>query len=324
MAYKISKTYALSGSQGDSRTAQKLYIIAHDTGNDNNKGAGSAKNEASYMKSHYSAAYTHFIVDDTAIYQVGEPGYVAWGALDANPYSPMQVELAHVNSQKRFNESYKRYIWLIRYYAKKYNIPLALDAGGTGTKGIKSHNWCTKHYGGSHVDPYGYLAKWGISKAQFAKDLKAGVSSTPKTVTKKASYFDWTPKVVYAKKSVKAYKSASQVGSGKGAVSTYGKGSSLKLKDRDGHRFQLTNGNWITANKNFVNNQYYVDAPKVVKSVKGTGRYKDVALKNKVDSFPKGTEFDIVGIQTYGNGSRLKLGNGYWISGNKLINKFVE
>ncbi|WP_225423053.1 DUF5776 domain-containing protein [Secundilactobacillus malefermentans] len=140
----------------------------------------------------------------------------------------------------------------------------------------------------------------------------------------KASYFDWTPKIIFTKKLVKAYKSASQVGSGKSAVATYGKNSTLKLKDRDGHRFQLTNGNWITANKDYVNNQYFVDAPKVVESVKGTGRYKDVALKNKVDSFPKGTEFEIVGIQAYGNGSRLNLANGLYISGNKLINETVK
>lgn len=187
MAYDISKKYALAANEGDSRVASKWYIIAHDTGNDNNKGTNSAGNEASYMKGHYNSAYTHFIVDDKHIYQVGEPGYVAWGALDANPYSPMQVELAHVNSQKRFNESYKRYIWLIRYYAKKYNIPLTLDAGGTGTKGIKSHNWCTKHYGGSHVDPYGYLKKWGVSKAQFAKDIKNGLGGTS-TVVKDEYY----------------------------------------------------------------------------------------------------------------------------------------
>lgn len=247
MAYKISKTYALSGSQGDSRTAQKLYIIAHDTGNDNNKGAGSANNEASYMKSHYSAAYTHFIVDDTAIYQVGEPGYVAWGALDANPYSPMQVELAHVNSQKCFNESYKRYIWLIRYYAKKYNIPLTLDAGGTGTKGIKSHNWCTKHYGGSHVDPYGYLAKWGISKSQFAKDLKNGVGGSSSTVVKKATY---------------------------------------------------------------------LKAVKQVKARTTVTRYHDKAFKKAEKKFTKGTVFDVESVVSYGKITRLKLGNGLYITSN--------
>lgn len=188
MGYKITQTYALGAGEGDGRLAQHYYIIAHDTGNDSNKGVGSAKNEASYMKGHYAAAYTHFIVDDQGIYLVGEPGYVAWGALDANPYSPMQVELAHVDSKARFTESYKRYIWLIRYYADKYSIPLTLDTGGKGTKGVKTHQWVTKNYGGDHVDPYGYLKKWGISKSQFAKDIANGVGGAS-TVASKPAYY---------------------------------------------------------------------------------------------------------------------------------------
>ena len=58
-------------------------------------------------------------------------GMVAWGAgSNANAFTHMQVELAHVDSKARFKESYKRYIWLIRYYADKYGIPKTLDAGG--------------------------------------------------------------------------------------------------------------------------------------------------------------------------------------------------
>lgn len=325
MSYPISKAYALSGSQGDSRTATRSYIIAHDTGNDNNKGANSAKNEASYMKGHWQAAYTHFIVDDKGIYQVGEPGYVAWGALDANPYSPMQVELAHVDSQARFNESYKRYIWLIRTYAKKYGIPLTLDAGGAGTKGVKTHQWVTNHYGGDHVDPYGYLAKWGISKSQFAKDLKNGVSGGTNKPAK-AEYFDWLPHWIYAKKTLVAHKKPEDVATSRTVVTTYKAGTKLETKTQNGHRFQLKNGLWVTANRDYVNNLYFVPGSKikVVKSVNGTNRYKDLALSKKVDGFKKGTEFSVEEVVKYGNGSRIKLGNGLYISGNKQINSYVE
>ncbi|WP_268914162.1 N-acetylmuramoyl-L-alanine amidase [Lentilactobacillus sp. SPB1-3] len=252
MGYSINKTFALSGNEGDGRTAVKRFIIAHDTGNDNNKGKGSAHNEASYMKSHFEAAYTHFIVDDQAIYQVGEPGYVAWGALDANPYAPMQVELAHVDSQARFNESYKRYIWLLRYYANKYNIPLTLDAGGQGTPGIKSHKWVTKNFGGDHVDPYGYLSKWGISKAQFAKDLKNGLDgvSTPTTSNKPEYYktkglYEVTVKQVNAYKDIKAQQKRSV---------RLTKGSRFYAKPKKYgkiYRFKTAVG-YITANKSYV------------------------------------------------------------------------
>lgn len=324
MGYKINHSYALSAGQGNNRTASRKYIIVHDTGNDNNKGANSAKNEASYMKQHWNAAYTHFIVDDTAVYQVGEPGYVAWGALNANPYSPMQVELAHVDSKARFLESYKRYIWLIRYYANKYNIPLTLDGAGNG---IKSHLWVTNNFGGDHVDPYGYLKKWGISKAQFARDIKNGVGgSSTVSKPKKAEYFTWRPVWLYAKQSVKAYKDVKNVGTGKQVAKTYGAGTKLKTKTLAGKRIQLDNGLWITANKAYVNNLYYTYSSKVktVQSVRGTNRYKDIALKQKVDNFKAGTKFDIKKVVKYGHTSRLQLGNGMYISGNKLINKFVE
>lgn len=322
MSYSINKKYVLSANQGDSSLAQRKYIIIHDTGNDNNKGANSAGNEASYMKGHWQDAYTHFIVDDKTIYQVGEPGYVAWGALNANPYSPMQVELAHVDSQKRFDESYKRYIWLIRYYADKYNVPLTLDGSGNG---VKTHQWVTNNYGGDHVDPYGYLAKWGISKKQLAHDIKYGLSSSESKPSKpkQASYFTWCPTWIYTKQSVGAYKKASQVGSGKNVVHTYKKHEKLKVAKLEGHRFKLTNGTYVTANKDFVNNLYYVAGSdlKQVKSLKATGRYDDIKFKKKNASFPKGTYFDVERVVKYGDATRLQLANGDYISANKLINQ---
>lgn len=179
MSYPINHSYELGTNQGASGKASNQYIIAHDTGNDNNRAVGSAKNEASYMRGHWQSAYTHAIVDDQGIYIVGTPGYIAYGAgSPANERSPFQVELAHTDSQKRFNESYKRYVWVIRYYAKKYGIPLTLDGSG---KGIKSHKWVSDNLWGDHQDPYAYLRKWGISKAQFAKDLKNGVGGSAST-----------------------------------------------------------------------------------------------------------------------------------------------
>lgn len=32
-----------------------------------------------------------------------------------------------------------------------------------------------KLVGRSHTDPYGYLAQWGINKAQLAQDLQTGL-----------------------------------------------------------------------------------------------------------------------------------------------------
>src|SRR5699024_10483597 len=56
------------------------------------------------------------------------------------------------------------------------------DVGSTKfNKGIKSHSWVTKNLGGTtHTDPYAYLASFGVTKAQFKKDVEAGGSMTVK------------------------------------------------------------------------------------------------------------------------------------------------
>ncbi|WP_143463214.1 DUF5776 domain-containing protein [Levilactobacillus enshiensis] len=249
MSYKFDYTYLLGTSQGSGAKALHKYIIAHDTGNDSNKGLGSGKREASYMKGHWQNAYTHAIVDDQGIYIVGTPGYVAYGAgTVANNNSPFQVELAHVDSQKRFNESYKRYVWVLRFYAKKYGVPLTLDKSGAG---IKSHKWVSDNIWGDHQDPYGYLAKWGISKAQFSKDLKIGIGGSIFTPAKKATYLK-AAKQVKAKTSITRYRDKAF----KNKESTFKAGTTFDVASVAKYgkitRLRLANGLYITSNTDYV------------------------------------------------------------------------
>ena len=98
-------------------------------------------------------------------------GWNAWG------YA--QVELIESHKTKaEFTKDYNLYVELLRQLAKEANIPLKVDAGNVG---ILSHDYCTKHQpnnGSDHVDPYPYLAKWGISRAQFKKDVENGLGSS--------------------------------------------------------------------------------------------------------------------------------------------------
>lgn len=248
MSYKLNHTYELGANQGASVKASHKYLIVHETGNDNNRGNGSGKNEASYMKGHWQSAYTHAVVDDQGIYIVGTPGYVAYGAgSPANERSPFQVELAHVNSQSRFNASYKRYIWVIRYYAKKYGIPLTLDGSGNG---VKSHKWVSDHIWGDHQDPYAYLKKWGISKSRFAKDIKYGIGATPKSKPKK-SYLK-AAKQVQARAGINRYYDTAF----KKKENHYKKGTVFDIAKvvKYGRitRLKLANGMYITANESLV------------------------------------------------------------------------
>ncbi|WP_231121070.1 N-acetylmuramoyl-L-alanine amidase, partial [Limosilactobacillus reuteri] len=169
---QINHTYDLADWQGSSQTAINDYIIMHDVGAE----SGAAAN-ANYLHNNWESAYTQFVVGDGGqVFEVGEPGYVSWGALNANPYSPCQIELGRTYNRSQFIKDYTAYINVARYYAKQYGIPLTLDAGGTGTPGVKTHNWVTENIGGSHVDPYGYLASWGIGYNQFASDIANGVN----------------------------------------------------------------------------------------------------------------------------------------------------
>lgn len=169
------KTFQLGAGQGASGQASRQYIIIHDTANDNNQGDNSAYNEASFMHNNWQSAYTHAIAGWDKVYIVGEPGYIAYGAgSPANERSPFQIELAHYSDPTKQKQSYANYINAVHEYAKIFNIPLTLDGAGNG---IKSHKWVSDNLWGDHQDPYGYLARIGISKAQLAADLANGVGS---------------------------------------------------------------------------------------------------------------------------------------------------
>lgn len=169
---KINNEFILGANEGSPQKAQNYFIIVHETANSSATG----RNEATYMKRNWRNAYTTDIIGDRGIdYRVGEWGYVSWGALNANPYAPVQIELQHSLDKATFQENYKAYIELIRKACDTFGIPKTLDTSGKWTKGVKSHDWVSKNWGGDHTDPYGYLAKMGISKAQFAKDIANGL-----------------------------------------------------------------------------------------------------------------------------------------------------
>jgi len=176
MAYTIDKSFALASKEGASKKASNKYLILHSTAN---VGA-SAKNNAAYEKRTWNTAYVHFIAGDGVVYQVGTPGYVAWGAGPrVNGLSPVQIEMeesADVAKQRRI---YNTYIELARNMAKKYGIPLTLDTAGNG---VKTHNWVSHNLGGTdHSDPYGALKRIGVDKTQLAKDIANGAGSSVAT-----------------------------------------------------------------------------------------------------------------------------------------------
>ena len=108
---QINHTYDLADWQGSSQTAINDYIIMHDVGAE----SGAAAN-ANYLHNNWESAYTQFVVGDGGqVFEVGEPGYVSWGALNANPYSPVQIELGRTYNRDQFIKDYTTYINVARY-----------------------------------------------------------------------------------------------------------------------------------------------------------------------------------------------------------------
>jgi len=169
-AYSVNNTYQLGVNEGSNQRTNNRLVIAHETGT-----YAPAVNNAAYMKRTWNTnyAYTQYVVGDGGkVYRVGADGYVSWGAGTwGNANAPVQVELARTYDNNQFKIDYAVYVNLLRDSAKKFGISTNLDTG----YGIVTHKWITDNVWGDHQDPYGYLASHGITKSQFAQDLKTGL-----------------------------------------------------------------------------------------------------------------------------------------------------
>lgn len=178
-AYTINNEFNLNSWEGSRQVAVPNKIILHETANPRATG----RNEATYMKNNWFNAHTTAIVGDGGVvYKVSPEGNISWGAGNANAYAPVQIELQHTNDPALFKANYKAYVDYTRDMGKKFGIPMTLDQGGSiWEKGVVSHQWVTDFVWGDHTDPYGYLAKMGVSKAKLAHDLANGVggNTTP-------------------------------------------------------------------------------------------------------------------------------------------------
>ncbi|WCG33007.1 N-acetylmuramoyl-L-alanine amidase [Enterococcus dispar] len=175
MALKIEKQIR----QGLPQVGIKPYgqVHAHSTGNP----SSTAQNEADYhMRRPVESGFFSHVVGNGRIIQtapVNRGAYDVGGGWNAWGYAHVELIESH-KTKAEFTRDYKLYVELLRQLAKEAKIPLKVDAGNVG---ILSHEYCTKHQpnnGSDHIDPYPYLAKWGISRAQFKKDVEKGFGNT--------------------------------------------------------------------------------------------------------------------------------------------------
>ena len=150
-------------------------VHAHSTGNKNS----TAQNEADYhMRRPVESGFFSHVVGNGRVMQVGPTNngcYDVGGGWNYETYAAVELIESH-STQEEFMEDYRLYIELLRNLADEAGLPKTLDSDDL--EGIKSHEYCTNNQpnnASDHVDPYPYLASWGISREQFKHDIENGL-----------------------------------------------------------------------------------------------------------------------------------------------------
>lgn len=150
-------------------------VHAHSTGNKNS----TAQNEADYhMRRPVESGFFSHVVGNGRVMQVGPTNngcYDVGGGWNYETYAAVELIESH-STKEEFMEDYRLYIELLRDLADEAGLPKTLDSDDL--EGIKSHEYCTNNQPNNfsdHVDPYPYLASWGISREQFKHDIENGL-----------------------------------------------------------------------------------------------------------------------------------------------------
>ena len=150
-------------------------IHAHSTGNK----YSTAQNEADYhMRRPVDSGFFSHVVGNGRVMQVGpvnQGAYDVGGGWNAETYAAVELIESH-ETEEDFLTDYRLYIELLRNLADEAGLPKTLDTDEL--EGIKTHYYCTYNQpdnDSDHVDPYPYLAKWGIGREQFKHDIENGI-----------------------------------------------------------------------------------------------------------------------------------------------------
>jgi len=141
-------------------------VVLHDSGND----SATLDNEIAFMTRNWKNAFAQYWVGDGGrIVELASPDYMAYGAgPKANPFC-IHIEMARTKDAETFKKDFAAYTWLAVHLALKYNIPIRFLEG---VPGIITHRWITNNLGGTtHVDPDGYLSRFGVSMNDVEKAL---------------------------------------------------------------------------------------------------------------------------------------------------------
>jgi N-acetylmuramoyl-L-alanine amidase len=113
-------------------------------------------------------AFVHFFVDWTGIIQTADTNYKAWGAGPTANARYVHVELCQTKDHVQFQESYKRYVWLLAYLLFQKRL------GVKNNVTLLSHFYISHTFREStHTDPIAYLEEHGVTWDELVQDVTA-------------------------------------------------------------------------------------------------------------------------------------------------------
>lgn len=166
-----------------------IGVIIHETATP----GAIAEDECRYFSSGYRGASAHYFIDDKTILRVIPENEVAWHAGPTANRQYLSIELCHFKEPARFEEVWKRGVWLAADMCRRY--------GWNPDMAIHSHAWVSRTYHETdHTDPEAYFAAHGKNMELFIDDVKKEMAG--QILVEVLSMFQDVPKNHWAAKDI--------------------------------------------------------------------------------------------------------------------------
>ena len=167
MSFTTNKMVSIPNHAATQNYNGKQFLVIHST--DNYAPTADAKANANYFLNNWQSvqAFTQWVIDDNAAYQVANNGFTAWGAGNINRYAYSQIEIVTFTDGARAKNAIANGVALAKQ--------IIAEAKAKGiTLQIVSHHEAQQQFGGSdHTDPDAYFAKYGYDMNWFRNQVSA-------------------------------------------------------------------------------------------------------------------------------------------------------
>ncbi|NLI13928.1 peptidoglycan recognition protein family protein [Pelotomaculum propionicicum] len=145
-----------------------------------------SNNESAYFHNAYREASAHFFVDYSAIVQIIPEDEVAWHAGPTANRRFLSVELCHFTDPEKFQEVWKRGVWLASMLCRKYQWE------PSNMNQLNSHAWVSEQWGETdHTDPVGYFQMHGRTWEDFVNDVAKNMQGVIEPMAKLIEKEPW-------------------------------------------------------------------------------------------------------------------------------------